>query len=78
MAAVSISLEQAFDQCRWQRRTRKQHTRAKQPCPMHQAGQCRQVTKVKVIGLVEYQIATEQSQHGRNLPPALAVLLWLV
>ena len=34
---------------------------------MHQPGEGGQVGHVKVVGLVQHQVAGQQAQHGRNL-----------
>ena len=66
-AAIAVGLKQALDQGRWQRGGRQQHPCAQQPGPVHQAGEGGQVGQVKVIGLVQHQVTTQQAQHGCNL-----------
>ena len=34
---------------------------------MHQPGQCGQVIHIKIIRLVQHQVAAHQAQHGCNL-----------
>jgi hypothetical protein len=45
-------------------------TRAQQARPVHQPGERGQVGHVKVVGLVQHQVAGQQAQHGRNLAAA--------